>query len=157
MAQTRTIPRTVIELGTIDDVRNAGNLLEQHWRELCTDPELMELDPDWRGYYDLEERGRTFTLVVRRDGATVGYSLNFLFPHLHYKQTLMAQNDVLFVDPALRRTTGIGPRLIRATEAQARELGAHLICWHAKQNTALDSYLPKQGYRVQDVFYSRRL
>lgn len=151
-----TKQRAVLRDGTIDDVRSVGHLLEQHWRELCTDTELMVLDPDWRGYYELEERGRTFVLVAELDGETIGYSLNLFGPHLHYRHLIVAQNDVLFMAPKHRGGT-LGVRLIYQTEAVAKQRGAHVMSWHAKRDTALEHVLPKLGYGVQDIYFTRRL
>jgi len=162
VASTQNALRTRIELGTVDDVRRSHGLLVKHWQEVCTDTVLMELDPDWPAYYELEERGRTFTLMARcgtgpGDNEVVGYSLNFIGPHLHYKKLVVAQNDVLFVD-TLNRARGTGPRLIRATERKARELGANIMAWHAKKEPPmLANLLPKMGYGVQDIFYTRSI
>ncbi len=156
MVQTKR-KRAIIRQGTIDEVRSVRHLLEAHWRELCTDTDLMQLDPDWRGYYELEERGRTFVLTASMGDEIVGYSLNLFGPHLHYRHLIVAQNDVLYLTPAARRG-GCGLRLIRATEQVAKQRGAHVMSWHAKERPPqLQLLLQRLGYDVQDIYFTRRL
>lgn len=150
----------VVRLAGIDVVREHGQkLLEAHWQEIALNKRVMRLDPDWHRYYALEEQGSLLTLIAcppEDEEHLVGYSVNFLQPHLHYRDLFTCANDVLFVTKEQRRT-GLGPRLILATETAAIDHGAKFIMWHAKQSTALDALLPKMGYGVQDIVYSKEL
>jgi GNAT superfamily N-acetyltransferase len=128
--------------------------MRQHWEEIALNKKLMRLDPDWHRYYMLEEQELLMTHTVWANEQLVGYSLTFVMPHLHYKQLMCAQNDVIFIAKPYR---GIGKGLIARVEQDARNKGARLMLWHSKPDTALNGLMPRMGYRVQDIVHSREL
>ncbi len=138
------------------DASELWPLLVDHREELTTNKALMVLAPDMPRYVACEQAGAFFMLVARENGAMVGYSANFIAQHLHYSALRYANNDVLFLAKDHRKGS-LGLRLIRETEREAKARGAQLLVWHAKPGTSLDVVLPKKGYRVQDVMYSRIL
>lgn len=164
MTDTEADTKIEIRKVTIDELRaspDAAGLFEAHYQEVARNKDVMVLDPNWRAYYALEERGLLMAfaaVAVQQDPhveVMVGYSLNVITQHMHYAGLRICQNDVLFVAKEWRR--GVGRRLIHHTEHEARERGARLMLWHAKEGTDLDRLLPKLGYGVQDIIYSRRL
>ena len=82
--------------------------------------------------------------------------MNILTPHLHYQNLLCCHNDMLYLHPT-HRQGWTGLKLIRATQAAARERGAQFMLWHAKEGTDLHALLPRLGCRVQDVVFSEVL
>jgi GNAT superfamily N-acetyltransferase len=133
-------------------------LLVEHRDELTTNKALMELAPDVERYRAAEAAGAVLALIAREGGRVVGYSINFVSQHIHYMRMTLAANDVLYVAKSHRARLGL--RLIDATEAAAREHGAHLVAWHAKPGTHLEAILrrrARKGYRVQDVIFTREL
>jgi len=159
MPRTSTAPKFRIRPVGVDLIReSAQQLLTEHWDEIALNKRVMVLDPIWTSYYELEERDALLALgLFLKDGdkeTLVGYSVNFLMQHIHYGKLRFCQNDVLFVAKAHR---GRGRRLIAATEAAAKENGCQMIVWHAKQGTALERILPKAGYGVQDILFSKEL
>ena len=86
----------------------------------------------------------------------MGYSINFIGPHMHYSNLRYAHNDALFVKAGHRGGT-LGLRLMRETERLAREQGARMMMWHAKPDTALHKLLPRLGYAVQDIAFSKEI
>jgi predicted GNAT superfamily acetyltransferase len=87
----------------------------------------------------------------------IGYSVSVLVRnHLHYSGLCYLQNDVVFVT-AKRRHGSVGMKLIKATEEAARENGAKLVMWHAKAGSALHAVLPRLGYRIQDILFSKQV
>lgn len=135
-----------------------GSLLEQHWCEVGRLRHLMRLSPDWARYEALEKAHHLLTLVARAEGSeeVIGYSVSFMTRHIHYSELLVAQNDVLFVAKAHRKSR-LGYRLIRETEKRAQLLGAGMMLWHAKPNTALQSVLERGDYSMQDLIYAKEL
>lgn len=131
-------------------------LLVMHREELSTNKRLMVLSPDVDRYRALEESGVLFTLVMRKDGKAIGYSVNFLSHHLHYSELTYAHNDVLFLHPDYR-SGELGRALIMLTEETAKGMGAQMLVWHAKKDTALERILPRIGYGVQDILFSKEL
>ena len=147
-----------IGLCDVDTIRDhAADLLEAHWGEVAQYKHLMVLKPDWHRYYEAEEKGMLLAISVGVPGnPMVGYSVSFIGSHMHYRDLVVATNDVLFLHEGWR-TSGVGPRLIVATEAEAAERGAKLMLWHAKPDTALDSIMPRMGYSVIDIVHSKEL
>lgn len=131
-------------------------LLHMHWEEVALNKEVMVLKPDVARYQDLEASGVLHSLVAYAGDQIVGYSVNFLTSNLHYADLVYVQNDVLFVHPDYRKSS-VGRRLIQATEVLAKELGARMMLWHAKPDTPLSALLPRAGYGVQDVMFSKVL
>lgn len=131
-------------------------LFEQHRDELTTDKALMVLAPDVDRYLAAEESGIFLALVARDDGRTVGYSGNFVTTNLHYSALCYCHNDVLFLDNGHRKGT-LGLKLMAMTEREAAARKARLMIWHAKSGSTLEKLLPRRGYKVQDVLFSKRL
>lgn len=131
-------------------------LLEAHREELTTHKDLMQLAPLAERYREAERSGVMFVVTARDEGELVGYSVNFIGPHLHYSNLRYVHNDVLYLARSHRRGR-LGVRLLAATERAALSRGAKLVVWHAKPGTALDALLPRMGYRVQDTLYSKEL
>ena len=158
MPRTKSTSTVEIREGSLEEIqRQGGALIQAHYEEVALHKDLMELDPDWKRYYEIDLKGNLLVLVaVKQKVGMVGYSVTFLLSHPHYRRLIVAQNDVLFVASEVR-STGIGPRLIFDTERRARDRGAQLMLWHAKQQTALEKLLPKLGYGVQDIIYSKEL
>lgn len=147
------------EIRTIDCtalLEKGGQLFEAHWDEIALNKHLMVFKPDTERYHAMEQAGVLFALAAHIDGELIGYSVSFVTRHLHYADLLFAQNDVLFLDKRYR-ASGAGLALIRATEEEAKARGARMIIWHAKQGTALEAVLPRIGYGVQDVMFSKEI
>lgn len=130
-------------------------LLAAHREELTVYPEIMQLSPDVETYLRLEDAGKLLSLGVFDHDELIGYSVNVVTRNLHY-DLRVCQNDVLYLTPE-HRLGPLGLRLIRDTERHAREVGAKIMLWHAKQGTALDGLLPRLDYQVQEIMYSRVL
>jgi len=149
-----------IELSNVDEMLvHASALFKAHWQEIALNKRLMVLEPHELRYRALEAAGAMLALAAwTPEQQLVGYAVSFITQHLHYAGLTYAQNDILFVAQEHRRT-GLGLDLIAETERIAKERGAQLVLWHAKQGTALDRLLgrPSSKYRVQDVIYSREL
>lgn len=138
-------------------IASAAPLLREHWDEIARNKAVMKLNPNVPAYRDLEARGVLLSLGAFDDaGQMVGYVVSIVAPHLHYADLVCCQNDVIFVTRS-RRHEGVGQQLIDETERMARRQGAGLVCWHAKNGTALDNMLFDRSYGVQDVVYSREL
>jgi len=147
----------IVETTITDKVDQIAELLRAHWDEIALNKDVMVLKPDVDKYRQLESMGLVLTLVAYDDDdQIIGYSINFIQHHLHYADLKYVANDVLFVRQDLRGSTRIGRQLIAETEAKAKAIGAQLVLWHAKEGTALATLLPRIGYQVQDIVFSKR-
>lgn len=146
----------IVEISVSEHIDQVGELLHEHWLELAKNKTLMVLKPDAARYRAMEQVGMVLALGAFDGDAMVGYSVNFVSQHLHYADLVYAHNDVLFIAQS-HRLGRAGYRLIQATEQLAKARGARMLVWHAKQDTPLDSLMPRLGYGVQDILYSKEL
>lgn len=146
----------IAEIRVTEYLGRVDALLREHWEELAKNKRAMVLKPDPVFYQRMEDAGVALALGCFRDEKLVGYSVSFVANHPHYSDLVVAQNDVLFVSRE-HRAGRTGIRLIQATEAAAKARGVDMMIWHAKRETDLELILPRMGYVVQDVFFSKVL
>ena len=144
------------EIKATEKIEECWELLQSHRDELATNKELMVLKPDMEKYIALENAGKLMTLALYDGDKIVGYSVNIFTKALHYADLMTAQNDLLFLRKDLRKGRW-GILLIQETEGRCKDRGAKFMLWHGKQNTAFASLMPKLGYGVQDIIFSKVL
>ena len=145
-----------IETCSIEEILADVALLEDNWTDVAKNKELMVLSPDREKYLMLEANNQLICIAAKIDGVLVGYSVNILQYHLHYSNLFYCNNDVIYLHSNLRDNP-LGLRLIKRTEQLAKERGAKLMLWHAKENTALDKLLRRMNCKVQDIIHSKEL
>lgn len=136
-------------------------LLEKHWQEIASDLSIP-LEPDYERYHALEAASalRIYTARtehVHQDARLIGYAVFFIAPHPHYKSSLQAFGDVLYLDPEFRvgRTAA---QLIAISEDKLHALGVQVIRHHVKvAHPALGVLLKRMGYHHLEDNYERRL
>lgn len=150
-------PMFEVRRSTVDEMlQNGQELFAQHWDEIARNKEVMVLKPDEAAYRRMEEAGSLLILAAHKAGRIVGYSVNFIVRHPHYADLMVCQNDLLFIDQA-HREGGAGIRLMRRTEQEGKKRGCRLMLWHAKEGTPLADMLPRMGYGVQDIVFSKQI
>lgn len=147
---------TIIEVKIDEVLPYLSHMFIEHREEVTTNKELMILNPDMDTYYALEEQGRLIVLCVYKEGEVIGYSVNMIQPHLHYKDLVYSSNDLLFVSKEYRNSK-VGLQLIKDTEAVCKAKGSQFHLWHAKENTTLAELLPRMGYSIQDIMFSKEI
>ena len=158
-ASKATAPVVEIRDTGVDELReHSASLQKEHWDEIALHKEVMELNPNWHYYYELEERGTLVMLAAWLQRKTseklVGYSVSFQFMHHHYSGLMVMQNDVVFVTKRMR-SAGVGKKLMAETMAIARESGCGMVLMHSKPGTAFDRLLEADGWGVQDIVRSK--
>lgn len=132
------------------------SLLDKHYEELTLDKDVVKLDPIWSLYGELEEKNQFFLFTVRDEDVLVGYSAFFMKPHIHYKDLMVATNDVIFLKKEYRLgITGI--KLLKYSEQKIKELGAKKITWHVKYLNDFRPILHRMGYSDEDVIVGKIL
>lgn len=129
-------------------------LIELHYEELTLHKQVVKLDPDWNRYKSLADQGMITIITARDKGVLIGYSLFFVSPHIHYKNNIMANNDVLFLHPDYRQgRTGL--KLIRKCEQVLQELKVDKIVWHVKYAKDFRQILYRLGYEDEDALVGK--
>lgn len=143
---------------TLAAARAAGieALLTANWREIATYQDIV-LNVDWAVYQQVEDIGQVRIFTVRKDGVLVGYAAFFVRTNLHYRDSMQAANDVIFISPE-HRSGRIGVNLVRFAEAALREEGVQLIAYHAKlAHPTLGLLLQHTGYTPGETVFTKRL
>ena len=140
----------------LDIKEELKSLLDKHYEELTLDKDVVKLDPIWSLYGELEEKNQFFLFTARDEDVLVGYSAFFMKQHIHYKDLIVATNDVLFLKKEYRLgITGI--KLLKYSEQKVKELGAKKITWHVKYSNDFRPILHRMGYSDEDVIVGKIL
>ena len=142
-------------------------LLELHWREIATYPDIP-LDPDVDRYNAMDEAGflRCYTARAERQEDAgkdirhidlIGYAVFSVASNMHYRSSRIAVQDVLFIAPAHRNTkAGLG--LIRFSECALSAEGVRVVYQHQKvAHPALGVILERRGYECVENIWAKRL
>lgn len=107
-------------------------LLVQHYHEIAWNIEKIKLDVDVEKYVELDDAGILFCFSVRDKKELVGYAAFMLHSHPHYKSTVFASNDVIFIKKPYR----------------GRRLGDEFITFCSKELTAFGAQV--MAIRIKD-------
>ena len=129
-------------------------LLQKHWDEIAHYKDIP-LNPDYELYFKLEAAGVLKCYSVRDGNARmIGYAVYLIQHNPHYKQSLVAKQDIVFIDPACR---GQGMLFIQWCDQQLKELGVQIVTHHVKAAHNFGRGLERMGYELQDLIYTKRL
>lgn len=133
-------------------------LLEAHWQEIAHFKDIP-LDPDYEAYKKIEAAGFLRCYTARWESGPVshmvGYAVYFLRYHPHYKSSLQASQDILYIDPKYRG--GTGARFINWCDDQLRAEHVQVVYHHVKAAHNFGPLLERFGYELQDLIYGKRL
>ena len=139
-----------------DYLDDLDQMLYEHWMEMGHYHDTAPLDPDYYSAAALQDNERLLTVGVFDGDEMVGYSINILTNFFHSRETMGAQNAVLWLRPEYRRGL-IGVKLIQYTEAMAKGMGCKFFLLAARPDTVMFELLPKLKYDVHETVYSRVL
>jgi hypothetical protein len=128
-------------------------LLNLHYEEIAHFKDI-KLEPDFEAYQKLEESGalRTFTARDQSD-QLVGYAVFFIRHNIHYKSSLQAHQDIIFIHPKQR---GFGHAFIAWCDEELRKERVEAVYHHVKAAHNFGPMLEKMGYQLVDLIYARR-
>lgn len=156
MSTAASTALTIAEESFRPFIAEAAPLLAQHWREIARYQDIL-LDVDVERYVALDEAGHLATIVARQGDRIVGYALFFLQAHPHYRHSVQALQDVVYVDPTVRHA-GIGTALIETAERVLAARGCDVVYHHVKTvHPALGTLLERHGYEWVEKVYAKRL
>jgi len=129
-------------------------LFTEHWKEIAAYQDIP-LDVDREKYYAIECNGALRIYTARAESKElIGYAVFFVNTNAHYKTSLQASQDVIFVHPKFR---GVGGRLILWCDEQLRAEGVQVVFHHLKAKHNFGPMLERFGYELIDLIYGRRL
>lgn len=132
-------------------------LLRSHFEEIAHYRDIP-LAPDYARYFKAEEHGQLRIYTARMDGVLFGYAIYFVRPSLHYRTSLQAQQDILYLAPEYRQG-GRGRALIEFADNALRAEGVQVVIQHVKHRPELNfgPLLKRIGYEFMDELWTRRL
>lgn len=136
-----------------DIFEEAAPLLRQHYAEIAHYQDIP-LEPDLAQYAAVEEAGCLRVFTARDDSGLIGYAVFFVRRNLHYRSSLQAVQDILYVDPGKR---GFGARFIHWCDEQLRKESVQVVYHHVKAAHDFGALLERFGYQLVDKIYARRL
>lgn len=129
-------------------------LLRAHWEEIAHYKDIP-LDPDREQYRLFDEAGMLRTYTARTDKwELVGYAVFFVRPNAHYKSSLQAVQDIIFISKDHRG--GTGAKFILWCDEQLRAEGVQVVYHHVKAAHNFGPLLERFGYKLVDLIYARR-
>lgn len=132
-------------------------LLRAHKEEVAHFQDI-ELNPDWQRYNRLNEAGGLRIFTVRDCSMLVGYSWFFVSPNPHYKDSIQANQDIVYLRKDYRGK-GKGRDFILWCDAMLEAEGVEVVYQHVKAKPELDfsPLLEGIGYELVDKILARRL
>lgn len=134
----------------------AKPLVELHWQEIALDQEHVPLAVDEAGYVALDGAGILHIVTARDEGRLVGYWLGMVKGHLHYRTTLHAVMDVVWLHPAYRRGVN-GYQLFHAVERTLRQRGVVKVIMGCKLHLDFSRLYARLGYHEIERTWSKLL
>ena len=129
-------------------------LITKHWNEIAHYKDVP-LDPDYDLYLKMQEMGLLRSYSARdTDNKLIGYAVYFVKGHAHYKSTLFAQEDIIYVDPERR---GMGLFLLKYADEELKKIGVKVVTHHIKYSHDWSKAAERLGYEKTDMILMKRL
>jgi L-amino acid N-acyltransferase YncA len=129
-------------------------LLVKHWHEIAFYKDL-EVNVNWKGYYNLQDLNMLRIYTYREDDKLVGYIVYSVTNNLHYQQALQATQDVFYVESG-KRGFMIGTKLLKFADIKLKEMGVHSIYQHVKTKHDFSVLLERLGYTFIEKIFTKR-
>lgn len=135
-------------------------LRHEHWEEVGHYKDIP-IDMQWDKYKTIQEMGKLRCFTIRsplneefKETVLMGYAFYIVDKHLHYKETTVANQDILYVRKPYR---GIGKSFIAWCDEQLKNEGVVTVTQHIKPWFDWGHMAEKLGYEKAETIWSRRL
>ena len=133
----------------------AWPLLVEHWGEVAKYSDI-KLDPDFTAYHEAELNGALRVYTARAEGVLVGYAAFMVRGNAHYKSSIQAVQDVVFLRKACRRGL-VGYKLLKFADDQLATEGVQVVYQHVKIKNNFSAVLGRIGYEKVEEVWAKRL
>jgi len=131
-------------------------LIEEHWKEIALNKDVIKLNPDWEAYAAYDYIGSLRVYTARQDGQLMGYFVVLVSRSLHYKEHTFANNDIIFLRKEAREgMTGV--KLIKYAVTCLEKEGVSQIQINTKIHQPFDVILERLGFKCIERIYSKCL
>jgi hypothetical protein len=136
--------------------REIEPLLEEHWKEIALNKEIIKLNPDWRAYAELDKINALRIYTARKEGKLMGYFVILVSRSLHYKDHLFANNDIVFLRKSARRgLTGL--KLVKFAVESLQAEGVTKLHVNTKTHQPFDPIMERLGFEEIETVFSKVL
>lgn len=132
-----------------------SQMFERHYEELSV-TKGFKLNPDYEIYKQADERNTLKIVIAQENDEIVGYIVYFVGINLHYKDCLLATEDIYYLKPEYRKGL-IGPRMFVFAEKYLQSIGVNMIRYSTKthlDNSRLFEFL---GCNFVEKVYTKEL
>lgn len=129
-------------------------LFDEHYNEVEILKDL-QLNPDYYIYFEADKKNLVKVVLCEDNNELIGYIVFFVGPNLHYKDCLLATEDIYYLKPEYRKgRTGI--KMFQFAEKYLKSIGINMIKYSTKthlDNSRLFDYLECKF--IEKVFIKR--
>lgn len=136
--------------------REIEPLLEEHYKEIALNKDIIKLNPDWRAYAQLDAINGLRIYTARKDGKLMGYFVVVVSRSLHYKDHLFANNDVIFLAKTARKGL-TGMKLIKYAIESLKAEGVTKLHVNTKMHQPFDPIMERLGFEEIETVFSKVL
>lgn len=139
-----------------DVYEEAFELLQIHYEEIAPYKHIFKLNPDLGYYRALAQSGNLCIVTARNSSVLIGYIVMLIKQHIHYKDTLVATDDIHFIHPAYRKGS-LGSRLMLAAEKEMLKRHVKIMFLRTKAASNHGVLFERLGYSPIDIVYGKEL
>jgi hypothetical protein len=136
---------------------NVRDLIVAYYEELSPLKGIAKLDPNWEGMVQAEKDGVFCVWTARVDQTLAGFITFHLLYHMHYRNTLFAQDAGHFLAPLFRDKGRIGYRMWKTVEPALRVRGAKIIMAHDNAYRPLMPFFLALDYEPRSTMFWKAL
>jgi hypothetical protein len=136
--------------------RQAIPHMQAHWREIALHQDRFPLNPDWDRGIALERSGQLAAYTARDAGNYLqGYAVFIVGPHVHYRDCMLANADLFYLNPDYRQGTA-AVRFLRFCDAHlAKHWKVHRVIHRVKSAHDWSPILAHMGYAETERIFER--
>lgn len=112
-------------------------------------------DPDLTIYSTAQKNGTLRLFTARVADMLVGYQVFFVMRHPHRKYSKEACQDVLYLDPEVRKGM-VGIKFIKWCDGHLEREGVKKITHQISARRDISVLFKRLGYELEDMTFSRR-
>ena len=135
--------------------KEAEPLWTPHYNEVGQNKVKMKLNPDIEKYNLINDLGKLHIVTVRKDGRLAGYHAASIDTLLHYKDILVSNSDLYWIDHSCRGAAGAALKLFAEVERSSRARGVQILYDATKLYLDHDRLFQHLGYKPIERRYSK--
>lgn len=127
-----------------------------HWEEVAINRDSIKLAPDYQSYEAFADAGALHIVTAREAGKIVGYLINIVRPHLHYKNDLHGFADVYYIQPEHRQGWA-GVKLFKYAEKTLEARGVKKLFMGTKLHLDMSRLFERMGWHETERLFTKVL